>query len=96
MAHYPAKQYYGPDGIEECEKYINNAVRLNTTNYNHAILFGESPNFESVAQIKPKTVKDNYYIAECKWSPEYINYMKEIYNLRNKILFMKWKVGKDY
>lgn len=96
MSHHLSKQYYGPNGFKECEKFIDFSVKFYTDNLKKSIKNGGELGFESTAQIRPKTVKDNYEIVECKWSPEYINYMKEIYNLRNKILFMKWRVEKDY
>lgn len=92
IRHGDSKVFFGPNAIEEAKKFIDFA----TNHYVKELKKAEEGvnGHYTISELKPSIDKKNYIIKKCKWSPEYTNYMKQIYNLKNKIIHMNFKAGK--
>jgi hypothetical protein len=92
ISHSANRVFFGPNAIGEAKKFIE----LATNYYVGKLKKAEKRinNHDNIAIIKPSTDKKNYIIKKCEWSPEYTDYMKQIYNLKNKIIHMNFKAGK--
>ena len=87
----PGKVFFGPNAIADAKKFIEFAIN----HYISELKKAEQnvDDYETIAEIKPSIDKKNYFIKKCEWSPEYTDYMKQIYNLKNKVIHMNFKAG---
>jgi hypothetical protein len=91
IRHSDSKVFFGTNALEEAKKFIDFA----TNHYVEELKKTEESGNDhySIAEIKPSIDKKNYFIKKCEWSPEYTDYMKQIYNLKNKVIHMNFKAG---
>lgn len=56
---------------------------------------GSEAGIEYVEKLKKMADLKNYKIKKCEWSNEFVEYLRQVNSLMNKLIYMKWKVQQE-
>jgi hypothetical protein len=100
--------FYGKDGYEKCKDKMEKIVSTYLGEYNFEAnrkesSFLEPGSFSSPAankkmkldKIRPFADVNNYEILKCTWPENYINYLKAVYSIANKLAYKRWSLEKE-